>query len=232
MADLSIEEMRKQYANMPEVLAYVNAAAAANPEAAKTQGVVVNPPPAPTPAPVVTPKVTPLNTASLFAPQTSDTSLAAGFPMLAQMIDFNLRSQLQNSQIALAENADKRAQIDQSVSIARLMADLERVTVMRAAAMAASMGVKPDDSISFTNLFGTGRAFPAAGGDRVSGTIGGVPISLPSVLSGQELSFLNANPILARVMMDVADALGVPDIFSRSAAARLPTMGNIFAGGI
>ena len=172
-------------------------------------------------AAVVTPKVS-----NLFsAPSAADTPLAAGFPMLSQMIDYTLRAQNQ-------EQVNRRADIQQSVDIARLMADLERVSPTRAAAMAASMGIKPGGDFSFANLFGTGTNFPLAGGNRVKGNIGGVNVSLPSVFSGQELSFFNANPNVSRVVMDIADALGIPDIFSRSLAARLPTMSSIFAGGI
>lgn len=261
MADSSISQLQQQFADNPTVLAIIDAAAKANPTLAATQGIAPAVVAAAASPSMFATSPSRLSTAGLFANNTeSSQALASGFPMLAQMIDFFLRSQQQNlnrdifglsqeqfglqkegqasdialqqAQLVLQQNADRRSAIDQSINIARMMADLERVSPTRAAAMAASLGVKPDDAISFTNLFGTGTNFPQAGGKRVSGTIGGVPISLPSVFSGKELSFLNSNPNVARVALDVADALGVPDIFSRSAAARIPVMSGIFSGGI
>lgn len=59
-----------------------------------------------------------------------DSTLAAGFPLFAQMMDFVLRAQ-----------AERRAMIDQSVSIARLFSDLSRVSPTRAADMAVRLGL-------------------------------------------------------------------------------------------
>mgnify|MGYP001570440400 CR=1 FL=1 len=160
------------------------------------------------------------NAASLNSPGSSP--VATGFPLLDRMIDNLLRAR-----------ADQRADRQQAIDLARLMAELSRISPTRAASMAASLGIEgPGADLAFTNLFGQQRGgFPQAGGPAVSGTIGGQQIGLPSVFTGQELSFLGSNLNVARVTADVADYLGVPDIFSRSAAARIPTMSSILGGG-
>lgn len=149
------------------------------------------------------------------------TPLAAGFPIVQGMVDMLLRA-----------NADRRASIDQQINLARLFADLQRVSPTRAADMAVRLGItqSPDD-FGFVNLFGKGGSFPSAGGPGISGTIGNQQVSLPSVFSGQELSFLGDNPNVQRVIADVADKFGMPDIFDRSMAARIPTLSSILGGG-
>jgi hypothetical protein len=151
----------------------------------------------------------------------SATPLAAGFPIVSQMVDMLLRA-----------NADRRASIDQSVNIARLFADLERISPTRAADMATRLGVDQGQvDLSFLNLFGSGAQFAQAGGPRIGGQVGGQNVSLPGTFSGQEMSFFNSNPNVARIVMDVADKFGLPDIFDRSAASQIPTVKSMFGGG-
>ena len=81
------------------------------------------------------------------------------------------------------------------------------------------------------NLFGKGGSFPSAGGLGISGTIGDQQVSLPSIFGGQELDFLAKNRNVQSVVADVADKFGMPDIFDRSMAARIPTLSSILGGG-
>ena len=76
---------------------------------------------------VTPPKTSALNTSALFANSPDSTALAAGFPMLSQMIDYMLRTQSQIASERLQGQASARADRQQSIDLARLMADLERV---------------------------------------------------------------------------------------------------------
>lgn len=148
--------------------------------------------------------------------------VATGFPLLDQMLDNLLRTR-----------ADARADRQQQIDLVRLLTELDRVSPTRAAGIAAGLGIDGAGAgLAVSNLFGTGKGFPQAGGGRVSGNIGGQDISLPSVFSGHELSFLGANPNVAHVLSDIGDYLGKPDILQQSQAARIPTMANILSGGI
>lgn len=147
--------------------------------------------------------------------------VAAGFPIFQNMIDLILRA-----------NADRRASIDQSLSIAQLFTELERISPTRAADMATRLGVTEGNvDMSFLNLFGTGTGFAQAGGPRIGGQVGNQTVSLPAALSGQEQAFLGSNPNVARIVKDVASKFGLPDIFERSAAGRIPAMSSILSGG-
>jgi hypothetical protein len=149
--------------------------------------------------------------------------VAFGFPLFAQMTDLILRA-----------DANRRATIDQNVSILRLMSDLERVSPTRAASLAAGLGL-PEPDLSFLSVlqsgapaFGRGGA-AAGGGTSFGGMVGTQNVSLPSFLSGAQLTNLQANPNIAQIVLDVADRFGRPDLFTQSAAGVVPTSPTLLA---
>lgn len=159
------------------------------------------------------------NALGLNAPGSSP--VATGFPLLDRMVDNLLRAR-----------ADARAERQQQIDLARMLAELQRTSPTRAASMAAVLGIEGGgEGLAFSRLFGRGAGFPNAAGAAVSGTIGGTSVGLPKVFSGQELSFLQANPDVANTLRDVGDYLGKPDIFEQSLRARIPVMSGILAGG-
>lgn len=141
------------------------------------------------------------------------TPAAFGFPLFAQMIDLTLRA-----------SADRRASIDQTINIARLFVELERVSPTRAASLATQLGLESGIDLSSLNAFGQGQRLAPASGGRIGST--NFPgVSLPQALSGRDLSFLSANPNVANIVADFAESVGLPDIFSRSQAGLIPTSG-------
>ncbi len=145
-------------------------------------------------------------------PQGTPTDVAFGFELQQQMF-----------QNLLSANADRRASVDQTVSIINLLSELERVSPTRAASFAAAMGMGDGPDLGFTNNIGKGAMA------RVSGRAGNQDISLPLSLSGADLSFLSNNPNVANVVQDVASAIGLPDIFRTSAAAGIPTSRSLLS---
>ncbi len=138
---------------------------------------------------------------------------AFGFPLFAQMIDLTLRA-----------SADRRASIDQTINLGRLMVELERVSPTRAASLATQLGLESGVDLSSINAFGQGQRLAPASGGRIGST--NFPgVSLPQSLSGRDLSFLSANPNVANIVADFAESVGLPDIFSRSQAGLIPTSG-------
>lgn len=138
---------------------------------------------------------------------------AFGFPLFAQMIDLTLRA-----------SADRRASIDQTINLGRLMVELERVSPTRAASLATQLGLESGIDLSSLNAFGQGQRLAPASGGRIGST--NFPgVSLPQSLSGRDLSFLSANPNVANIVADFAESVGLPDIFSRSQAGLIPTSG-------
>ncbi len=138
---------------------------------------------------------------------------AFGFPLFAQMIDLTLRA-----------SADRRASIDQTINLGRLMVELERVSPTRAASLATQLGLESGIDLSSINAFGQGQRLAPASGGRIGST--NFPgVSLPQSLSGRDLSFLSANPNVANIVADFAESVGLPDIFSRSQAGLIPTSG-------
>lgn len=144
-------------------------------------------------------------------PQTQDTAVGFGFPLLEATTNLILKA-----------NAERRAGIQQAVDVARLMSETERVSPTRAASIATYLGIPSKIDLGFANIFGRGLNLGASTGGRFTGNIGGQDVSVPGSLSGQELSFLGANPNVANVLSDVAGALGNPDLISRSMATRIP----------
>mgnify|MGYP006935507453 CR=1 FL=1 len=123
-------------------------------------------------------------------------------------------------------NAERLRQsgVDQTVSIARLFADLERASPTRAADLAVSLGIpglQPDLSVAkrFVNEGTTGI---------FGGTVGTQSVSLPFAFSGKELSFLGSNPNVSTVLTDIADRFGRPDIVKSSLDALIPAGGGLF----
>lgn len=145
-------------------------------------------------------------------PQGSPTDVAFGMELQQQMF-----------QNLLSANADRRASVDQTVSIINLLSELERVSPTRAASFAAAMGMGDGPDLGFTNDIGQGAMA------RVSGKAGNQNISLPLSLSGKNLDFLGNNPNVANVVQDVASAIGLPDIFRRSAASAIPTSRSLLS---
>jgi hypothetical protein len=161
-----------------------------------------------------------LGTSFQLAGGTTGAPAATGFPLFERMTDLILRA-----------NADKRASIDQTVNLGRFLVDLERVSPTRAARLATTLGLGEGENFDFLNAFGQPGAGPlaAASGGRLTTQL--FPqASLPSALSGQELSFLNANPNVANVVSDFAQAAGLPDIFNRSQAGLVPTSSSLLRG--
>ncbi len=142
--------------------------------------------------------------------------VAAGFPLFRDMVDLTLRAE-----------ASRRAGIDQEVSIAQLMIELERASPTRAASLSVALGLPNTQDFSFTKAFGGSRDLPAASGGFFGGNVGGQNVSLPQAFSGRELSFLGSNPGTAGIVQDIADRFGLPDIFSRSTAGLVPTSRNL-----
>lgn len=145
-------------------------------------------------------------------PQGTPTDVAFGFELQQQMF-----------QNLLAANADRRAAVDQTISTINLLSELERVSPTRAASFAASMGLGNGPDLGFVNNIDSGALA------RVSGRAGNQSISLPLSLTGKSLDFLGSNPNVANVVRDVADAIGLPDIFARSAASAIPTSRSLAA---
>ena len=128
--------------------------------------------------------------------------------------------------LVLRANADRRASIDQTVNIGRLMVELERVSPTRAASLATQLGLESDIDLSSINAFGQGQRLAPASGGRIGSTA--FPgVSLPQSLSGSDLSFLSAHPNVANVIADFAEMVGLPDIFSRSQAGLVPTSSTL-----
>lgn len=158
-------------------------------------------------------------TASLTPPSlASPTAFATafGFPLFSSMLDFVLRSNEQQLEIQR-----------QQVSTAQLIADLERVSPTRAASVATQLGLPSGVDFDFLKPLGQGLQLAPASGERVSRTLAGQELSVPGVLSGSELAFAGANPNFARQLADVADFVGLPDLFPRSAAALVPTSAQL-----
>lgn len=158
-----------------------------------------------------------VSTASMIAragvtPQGSPTPVAQGFDLQQQMF-----------QNLLLANADRRAAVDQTMSTINMLAELEWVSPTRAASFAAAMGLGDGPDLSWVNDIGSGALA------RISGRAGNQSISLPMSLSGKDLSFLSANPNVATAVQDVADALGLPDIFARSSASAIPASRSLLA---
>lgn len=152
------------------------------------------------------PAITPVN-----AQTPGATPVAQGFDLMMQMLNSVL-------------NAEKLRQsaVDQTVNIAQLVAELQRSSPTRAADLATSLGIpglEPD--LSFANAFS---------GDRSTGVFGGrvgtQDINLPFAFSGKELSFLTDNQNVAKVLNDVAERFGRPDLLRTSLSSLIP------AGGI
>lgn len=139
--------------------------------------------------------------------------VAFGFPLLERTFDMILRA-----------NADRRATIDQNVQILGTLADLERVSPTRAASVAAGLGL-PEPQFDFLSVLSQpGPAFsPSA--TPFGGLVGSQNVMLPGALSGQQLSGLLDNENVARIVMDVAERFGRPDLLSTSAQGLLPTSG-------
>lgn len=156
---------------------------------------------------IANPVVTPVNAGTPGA-----APAAQGFEMFQAMLDNVLNSE------KLRQSA-----IDQQVNIARLAADLERVSPTRAADLAVSLGIpglEPD--LSFANSFANADTTGVFGGK-----VGSQNIKLPFAFSGKELSFLGNNPNVANVLSDIGDRFGRPDLLRQSAASAIPTSSSI-----
>ena len=139
--------------------------------------------------------------------------VAFGFPLFESTI-----------RLLLDVEKEKRATLDQAIQTAGLLTELERVSPTRAASLSTRLGLPSRADFSFTEAFGRGAGpLTSGGGGRLTGAIGGQPITLPGQFSGQELAFLEANPNVGSVISDVADFLGSPDLIRRSFAERIPT---------
>jgi hypothetical protein len=123
-------------------------------------------------------------------------------------------------------NAERLRQsgVDQTVSIARLFADLERASPTRAADLAVSLGIpglQPDLSVA-------SRFHDDSTSGIFGGRVGTQDVRLPFAFSGKELSFLGNNPNVANVLTDIADRFGRPDIMKTSLDSLIPASGNLF----
>ncbi len=167
----------------------------------------------PAPSPITAPTAPPALTLPSGA---GGAPAAAGFDLFADTFDLLLRA-----------NDARRAEKTQLISLLQLITELERVSPTRAAGLAA--GVQSSGQFDFTQLFGQGGTLGPQGGlgGFFSGAAGGQEFTLPGTFSGSELSFLNANPNVARVIGDIADFAGRPDIFQTSIASLIPTSGNL-----
>ncbi len=129
----------------------------------------------------------------------------------------------------LSSREDRRATIDQQVSIALFLAEVARASPTRAASINATLGLGQNIDFGFANAFvGGGQLSPGQGGFS-TGTVGGQNVTLPNSLNLNQLSFLDANPMIARFVQDLGDFLGKPDIFSTSIAGAIPTS-SVLAG--
>lgn len=153
---------------------------------------------------------------ALFGDGGTGIDTAFGFPLLAQTADLILRA-----------NQERRAGIDQSLSLAQYLLELERVSPTRAADFATQFGLESPTDFSFVNRFIGGGPFPQARGGTVGGVVGGQQVRIPGTLSGRQLSFLDSNANVARLFQDVAERFGLPDIFQQSASAAIPTSGSL-----
>jgi len=150
-----------------------------------------------------------LTAATLASPTASP--VAFGFPLFERTVGLILQ----------AEESRRRG-IQQTIDIQRLLVELQQTSPTRAADFAVRLGL-PEEDFSFLGAFGSGQVPAVSGGGRIGGTVGSQQVSLPGTFSGAELTFLNANRNIAGVIQDVATKFGLPDIFSRSAAAAIPT---------
>jgi hypothetical protein len=162
---------------------------------------------------------------SLAGPNTGSPA-ATGFPLFERMTDLILRA-----------NADRRASIDQTINLGRFLVDLERVSPTRASRLATTLGLGQGENFDFLNAFGQGGGAGGGIGGPLAASSGGrlttqlfPGTSLTSSISGQDLSFLNANPNVANVVADFAQAAGLPDIFNRSQAGLVPTSSSLLRG--
>lgn len=146
--------------------------------------------------------------------------VAFGFPLFERVFS-----------MLLSANAERRATVDQNVSILRTLGELERVSPTRAASLAAGLGL-PEPQFDFLELLNQPGPLFQPGGGALGGRVGGQSLSLPSVLSGQQLSGVLQNDNLARIVSDVADYLGAPDYLQRSAAATAPASRALAAMGL
>ena len=152
-----------------------------------------------------------LENQGLFTPQPA-TPVAQGVDIFQMQFDNLLKSK-----------ADQRATIDQQVSIAFLLAEVARTSPTRAASVNAALGLGQNIDFGFADAFLGGGQFSVGQGGFSTGTVGGRNVALPNSLSLNQLSFLEANPQIARFIADLGDFLGKPDIFATSIAGAIPT---------
>lgn len=118
--------------------------------------------------------------------------------------------------------------IDQTIDIARLFAEMERVSPTRAADFAVALGMpqmQPD--FGWTSRFvneGTTGLF--------GGKVGTQNVKLPFAFSGRELNFFNNNKNVASVIQDIAARFGRPDLLANSASTLLPTSQALSFGAV
>ncbi len=145
-------------------------------------------------------------------------------------IDVALGSALRQQEFEnlLLANKDRRATIDQQVSIATFLAEAERASPTRAAAINAALGLGTGGiDFGFADAFLGGGQLQVGQGGFSTGVAGGQNVALPNSLSLNQLSFLEANPVIARFIADLGDFLGKPDIFGTSIAGAIPTSGAL-----
>lgn len=146
-----------------------------------------------------------------------NTPVAQGAELMFAMLDATMR----------AEQLRQHA-IDQTVDIAKLFAEFERVSPTRAADLAVALGMpqmQPD--------FGwTSRFSNEATTGLFGGKVGTQNVKLPMAFSGRELSFFGQNKNAASVIADIADRFGRPDLFNTSQGALLPTSQALSFGAL
>ncbi len=164
--------------------------------------------------------------ASLFTPGTT----AGTAPAQPGDIDIALGAELRAAEfdMLLSAREDQRATIDQQVSIVTFLAEAERASPTRAAALNARLGLGTGGiDFGFADVFLSGGQLAPGRGGVTTGTVGGQQVGLPNTLSLNQLAFANANPVIARFIADLADFLGNPDIFGSSIASAIPTSGAL-----
>lgn len=138
--------------------------------------------------------------------ETGGSPVATGFELFRETFDMLMQ----------AEQA-RRQGIDQQINIASLFSELSRASPSQAAELAVRTGLTGmEPNLDWANAFSTG-AHTTFGGE-----IGSQNVSLPWSFSGHQLSFLRDRPNVERMLMDVADFLGRPDILSESMNGLIP----------
>lgn len=154
----------------------------------------------------------PANGLSTAGAASGGTPVAEGFDMYYKMLDATLR----------AEQL-RQSGIDQVVNIAQLATELERSSPTRSADLATKLGIgtlQPD--FSWTDRFLNPNTTGMFGGK-----VGGQDVKLPFAFNGKEMTFFNNNPSVARIISDIGDKFGKPDILTGSQNL-IPAAANLF----